>query len=298
MHRLTTAADELWRIVAKEGLDPRGELVAFSSSSDVADADKKGGITFVELERHPSELLLGFTAWEAWWAVGLLTTGWAAPMETDPTNPYAAQERPSAHPDAVRMRMLVMVDRDGTTASKVECSDGRVIDEPGEGYLLDLLRRTVGVPTPPPTSSTSELITAMWLMSIEGAAADERGAHGRRLSWNRVARLHPALDLLAKSGERRMSQPVHLVPAARAMHNVMTWERVREQCIEHAWLAPLIEPDEARWMDEGVLSRYLLTEIPPLATLVDGARRLLRADVAARLDAALDELAANPSAAA
>jgi hypothetical protein len=196
------------------------------------------------------------------------------------------------------MRMLVMVDRDGTTVSKVECSDGRTIDEPGEGYLLDLLRRTVGVPTPPPTNPTSDLITAMWLMSIEGAAADERCAHGRRLSWNRVARLHPALDLLAKSGERRMSQSVHLVQAARAMHNVMTWERIREQCIEHSWLAPLLEPDEARWMDEGILSRYLLTEIPPLAELVDGARRVLRADVAARLDATLDELAAHPSAAA
>lgn len=295
MHRLVNAADELWGVVAKEGFDPRGELVAFSA---VADPDKKGAITFVELEKHPSELLLGFTAWEEWWAVGLLTTGWAAPMETEPTNPYAAHERPSAHPDAVRMRMLVMVDRDGTTVSKVECTDGRTIDEPGEGYLLDLLRRTVGVPTPPATNSTSELLTAMWLMSIQGAAADERGDHGRRLSWNRVARLHPALDLLAKSGERRMSQPAQLVPAARAMHNVMTWTRVREQCIEHSWLAPLIRPDVARWMDEGLLSRYLLTEIPPLADLTREARRLLRADVAARLDAALDELLAKPSAAA
>ncbi len=294
MHRLNSAVNELWGIVAKEGLDPRGELVAFS---DVADPDKKGAISFVELEGHPSELLLGFTAWEEWWAVGLLTTGWAAPMETDPTNPYAAHGRPSAHPDAVRMRMLVMVDRDGTTVSKVECSDGRTIDEPGEGYMLDLLRRTVGVPTPPPTNPTSDLITAMWLMSIEGAAADERGAHGRRLSWNRVARLHPALDLLAKSGERRMSQPVNLVQAARAMQNVMTWQRVREQCIEHSWLAPLLEPDEARWMDEGILSRYLLTEIPPLAELAGETRRLLHADVAARLDAALAELAADASAA-
>lgn len=294
MHRLITAADELWSVVAKEGYDDRSELVAFS---DTENPDTKGAISFVELDGHPSETLIGFTAPAEWWAVGLLTTGWAAPGPDVRDNAYSTSgPRPSEHPDAVRVRVLALVDRDGTTVSKAVFEDGRSIDEEGGGgFLLDLLRRSVGVPTPPPTTPTSELITALWLMSIEGAAADERCDRARRLSWNQVARLHPALEMLKAVGER--VQPSQLLVAARVLNRAMTWDVVRDRCREHGWLAPLVEPDEAGWMDEGILSRYLLSAIPPIAQLTRSARHVLRADVATQLDAALAELADGESAA-
>src|SRR5207302_2101337 len=53
------------------------------------------------LDGHPADELAGFRAPESWVAIGVITGGWAAPM---------GAVRPSAHPDAMRVTQLVIVD--------------------------------------------------------------------------------------------------------------------------------------------------------------------------------------------
>src|SRR5262245_26264574 len=73
------------------------------------------------LDGHPADELEGFRAPESWVAIGVITGGWAAPM---------TGVRPSAHPDALRVTQLVIVDRDGTVFSRLRYPDGSILCEP------------------------------------------------------------------------------------------------------------------------------------------------------------------------
>ncbi|MGH9184915.1 MAG: hypothetical protein ACRD0U_03695 [Acidimicrobiales bacterium] len=54
--------------------------------------------------------------------------------------------RPSSQPDAVRVRSLVLMDRQGTIAGRTAFTDGRSIGEPPtEGLAVDGLRRALGL---------------------------------------------------------------------------------------------------------------------------------------------------------
>ena len=90
------------------------------------------------LDGHPADELAGFRAPESWVAIGIITGGWAAPMDGI---------RPSAHPDAVRITQLVIVDRDGTVLSRVRRPDGSTWREPpSSGAVLDALLTSLGLP--------------------------------------------------------------------------------------------------------------------------------------------------------
>jgi len=85
---------------------------------------------------HPAELLDGFDAPDEWWALGLVTRGWASPM--GPT-------RPSQHPGRRRVTTTVLLDRAGRLVGRTVGDDGTVwIDgPPSEGELIRLLRQAM-----------------------------------------------------------------------------------------------------------------------------------------------------------
>lgn len=238
-----------------------------------------------------TEALLGFTAPPTWWALGTLTGGWAGPAEIyddDDAMRGRMQTRPSSHPDAVRVRSLVVASRDGAIAGRVACADGRRIDEaPEHGFAIDALRRALGLPTAPPGFPVGELLTALWLAEVEAAAADARG-DGRSLSWTAVARRHPAMQLLQAAGER--PRPSQLVEMASALGRVLSWAEVRRQVTERGWLTNVVSRDLAAWMDEGMLARSLVTALPPVDGLLEGACRRLRPPQARQLRIVYHEL--------
>ena len=82
---------------------------------------------------HPAKLLDGFEAPAEWFALGLVTRGWAAPVDAG---------RLSRHPARWRVTTTVLVDRAGTVAGRSVGDDGTVIvpGPPSGGRLLDLLR--------------------------------------------------------------------------------------------------------------------------------------------------------------
>jgi hypothetical protein len=77
--------------------------------------------------------------------LGILTTGWAAPLNPDGT-PHGA---PSEHPERVRCMVISVVDQNLDSASilALENMNGELITDPGEGEgpLADALKRAMAV---------------------------------------------------------------------------------------------------------------------------------------------------------
>ena len=90
------------------------------------------------LKDHPVAALSRFRAPTSWLGIGLVSGGWVAPMEGI---------RPSAHPDAVRVTQVVLLDREGRVESRIRYPDGSIIREaPAYGVALDALRVALGLP--------------------------------------------------------------------------------------------------------------------------------------------------------
>src|SRR4051794_10621884 len=104
------------------------------------------------------DALLGFTAPPDWWVLGSVSGGWAAPADDE-------AERPSAHPEAVRARTIVLVARSGVVVARTTTADGRRIDDVPIGPGVDALHRALGLTTPPPEHTVGELLTGLWLES-------------------------------------------------------------------------------------------------------------------------------------
>jgi hypothetical protein len=285
----TNIPDERARLDAiVDVLDAAGDNDGFGFKSmlvhviDLHDDEGTFNLAFHDLcGWKATDALLGFTAPPEWWVLGSVSGGWAAPADD-------AIDRPSAHPEAVRARTIVLVARSGAVATRTTTADGQRIEEVPTGPGIDVLHRALGLSTPPPEHTVSELLTGLWLESIVRTGHDA-GREGRRLTWPQVARLHPALWLLAHGGHR--ARPDELVACATALTNVLDWTEVRRQCSEHAWLAGLVEPEDAAWMDEGMLARWLvLAHLAPVSVAVRRAHKVLRHDVATHLDAALRAL--------
>jgi hypothetical protein len=293
----TNDPDERARLDAiLDVLDRAGDNDGFGFTSmlvhvtDLHDLEGSFNLAFHDLGGwKATDALLGFSAPDDWAVLGSVSGGWAAPADD-------AADRPSAHPEAVRARTIALVARSGMVATRTTTADGRRIDERPVGPGMDVLHRALGLATPAPEQTVDELLTGLWLEAIARTGHDAQ-REGRRLTWPQVARLHPALWLLAQGGHR--AKPDDLVRCANALTNVLDWTEVRRQCAERAWLAGLVEPADAAWMDEGMLARWLvLAHLAPVGVAVRRAHNVLRREVAARLDDALHELGVELDAAA
>ncbi|MEY2474918.1 MAG: hypothetical protein QOG87_233 [Actinomycetota bacterium] len=141
------------------------------------------------LDGHPAQVLRCFTAPPEWFAIGVLTGGWA--------------HAPDA--ESVRVRVTSLMCRDGTELSAVRRSGEGLafMEERGIGNVPDTLRRVLGLPTDPPDVTIAEWLAKCWLMVIAKQA--KRGKRSPKLSWSEAAALHPALDageMAAMSWER------------------------------------------------------------------------------------------------
>lgn len=142
---------------------------------------------------HPVEELWGFVAPPTWLAVGVVSFGWAAPVD---------HVRPSLHPERSRVRVTILATREGRLLSTATFDDGRAIDEPGDGQIGDVLRRCIGAETPPPPP-IEELANVLWLREVVAVSATKRvtlpmaermylAPEGRTATWTGVRQLAAA----------------------------------------------------------------------------------------------------------
>lgn len=276
-------------VTADDSFEQRTMLVHLRKRDGVEDNFDLG---FKDIDgRHVAQEIVGFTAPSEWWALGGITGGWAAPMDDGAEHESArgrTTNRPSAHPDAVRIVSVFLLDRTGHMAARVRFADGRSIDEPPSvGFTVDAFHRAMGLPTAPPAVPVAELYLSMWL-SFVASAGDQAQRDGRKgIGWAQAVKLHPGLPDARRSAKRLQTAGGFV--AALAEPAAVSWSDLRRWAGRGS-LGPLVSPSLARWMDEGMLCRWLLGEMAPLADLVDRACARVVPDAAAKLREAVDLL--------
>src|SRR5436305_1565364 len=95
---------------------------------NVVGIDAEGcDVGFKDIDGHPLNHLLGFTAPTEWLALGVCAEGWAASMDA------ARQCRPSQAKGRMRIRTTCVVTRDGAVASGMRVAGEEFELMPGEG---------------------------------------------------------------------------------------------------------------------------------------------------------------------
>lgn len=224
--------------------------------------------------RHPTELLLGCTAPPEWHAVGLATSGWA----------YHVADRNDPGRRRHRVHVVTFVSRTGEHAHRMASDDpdlrGKLAGSGApEGEQVDLLRRSLGLPTAPPPVDASAYWTVQWLtdlLSSEPTATIEE-----------VLDRHPAMRLL-HHGVRGDDHDVEDVIAA--FHRVLTWSRLRALAGDGRFDVPELAPSEAAWLDDGAFSRFVLNRCPSLLVLRTRVGRHLAPEVTAAVEELLERL--------
>lgn len=177
------------------------------------------------------------------------------------------------------VRMACVVSRRGRVGWHMVLPDGSSFDHiPEEGRVLDLLKRTLGLPTAPPPPTLGRLQCAAWL-----AAVIDHAALGQPMSWSAVLDLHPALagrDAGPDTATKEYALGLHL--------RELTWEDVRAavaggSATAGSAVAGLPHPELAAWMDAGMFARWVLAGTPDLDALLARARPYLRPPAARRL---------------
>jgi hypothetical protein len=156
--------------------------------------------------------------------------------------------------------LTVLAMRDGTTANAMVGDDGGEPfgDPSGDGRVLDACRRVLGLPTAPPSHAVAGWTVVHWLDSTVAAvlAADL----GQPVDWRQVRSLDRARQFVD-----------------------LPWSVVRGDVSARRVVSPGIDVDAARWMDDGMFSREVMTAYPPLPELLDDLRALLPHTVYQRL---------------
>lgn len=199
---------------------------------------------------HPVDQLLGFRAPDAWDAFGVTVTGRTVPYPAD-----GGDGGPL--PDHRPLLVTFLAGRDGGAAALLVPDDHEpmLIDEPrgsdAQGAIADLCWRVLGRPTAPPQVTVAQFWAAWWLDRIVSlAAADPSWSP----SWETLQLLHPAAD--ASTGDD-------------------AWARLRTDPDRAHLLPPGLPGDVLDWMDDGILSRWALAQLPDPAPLLDAVAELL-----------------------
>lgn len=185
-----------------------------------------------------------------------------------------------------RVRVVCLVTRTGAMAGYMRAGSTVLIDTPPTaGRIPDCLRRCFRLPTEPPPEPTDGFLARLWLSNVRGAG--QRAIHP--LDWPEVVGLHPAMQALAVGG---LAYPDcgPLVPALRTAASIWTWTYLVGQAALPGWLASFLPPGARGWMDEGILSRWLLSSVSGVDELLTLVTPLVAPGVDKRLRRTLREL--------
>jgi hypothetical protein len=176
--------------------------------------------------------------------------------------------------------MIALVARDGSEAAAMRRygnDELEFLPGLGEGPMADTLRRVLGLPTAPAAVDIAELMAKLWLERI--VAAGKRSRHASKLSWERAAVLHPAMELAAYP-----VTPNNLRSLAADIAARMDWERLRRQMADGRDATA----ETAAWMDAGMFARWMVDGHPAVDDLVRRATHRLTPAASTRVRETLE----------
>lgn len=287
---MPVAADAYVHLVADQLLTGLGEDLepVLVHVSDRGADDLQVGIKPLD-GRHPSDLLVGFTAPPEWHALGVATRGFAYPIA----------ERGSPQRQRTRVDVVALVSRTGELAHRVHVHDGGTLatsldsalrDGPDDatGEQVDLLRLALGLGTDEPPCGSDVYWAIEWLSALLGSDATELR------TWARVVERHPATTVLLHGGGTEAGNGGagvdDFVEVAAAFSRVCTWTRIRSLVAEDRFEVPDLVPTDASWFDDGGFARFVLSRCPPLAMLRAHVGDHLDPELADRVQRTLDDL--------
>jgi hypothetical protein len=218
--------------------------------SDLDAADGRVCIELTSLEADdPVEHLLGVQARPYVEVIGIAAGGRSHRLDLDVEA-------------AVAGRVVHLVDRSGTSITRMVPDQGRplVVGPSGEvqqGRMADVCRRALGLATAPPPGDCVSLVIDLWLGRVI-AAATERP----HLTWDEVVGMHPVAHTPCT--------PALLAERTVDIGRRIGWSTVRQGYIDGDIDGyGGIDASIAEWMDDGMLSRWLLGTAPPWTSLLE-----------------------------
>jgi hypothetical protein len=175
--------------------------------------------------------LIGFTAPTSWAGVATVNECRVLAEGAPPTDGLIA---------AVTLRS-------GITATSILTCEGVMrysSDEPVAGHVADAHRRALGLPSAPEASDPGELLRRLWL--------DD-------LVWL-VTELGPEVPLVDWAAVRALD------PARRWGGSIPSWEALHAELVATGQGWGAFSADQVAWMDAPMWARYVLDELPPVAT--------------------------------
>jgi hypothetical protein len=231
------------------------------------------------------DTLIGFVAPNDCQAIGVVGSGWARNLAV-----AAADATPLLAPgERRRCRVVFLMTRSGDLAGYLRAGSDLLIDQPPTvGRVPDLICRALGLPTPPPEESTGGFLAYIWLVNVLGVA----GRSPTPLTWTAVIHLHPAMQVAAGAG---IISSDDIVASLRVASDAWSWSFLTQEASESGWMRDPLPPGAAGWMDEGILSRWLLNSLGEIEPLVDRVTRLVAPTAAETLRATLRHLGVIPA---
>ena len=225
---------------------------------------------------HPADPWVGTRVKPDIEAIGLATSGRVVRLDDLPDQDLAEASS-----------VVVLTDRLGHFGAEVRLpgAEAITIDDAPDGWVADVLRRVLDLPTTPPLQSVGACVEAVWLDAI---ATRVLSRPGRVRCWESLARLHP----LAGDGPALPGMLLALETAA--LEAGSSWSRLRELwCrgghVHQAGCLPLgLHPVPlGQWFDDGSFARWVQRHLVPADALIDPVCDALPCEIASELIDAL-----------
>ncbi len=218
-----------------EGVDDRNPPAPVPGSSGTDPADLVAS-------------LVGFDAPASWEAMAVVVQGRSWLLDGGEADP-----RP--------IRLTHVVDREGGSASVMRhAGEEPTLGGPeGQGRLVDVCRRALGLPTAPPPEVSTGLWALLWL---DGLLA--RAARGERLGGLvAAARAHPAIEMVAEHEPDLVDEAAdRLVRLGELFGQARDWPHLRQAAAAGQWKVEDLDPEGAAWMDDGMFARWVTADFP------------------------------------
>jgi len=220
---------------------------------------------------EPGLALIGFSAPQHWDAFAITAMGTITGTRADEAG-GTDQTDEADEADGATVEIVHLVTRDGRERSDVRGAGppARVVSL----WVTDVCRRVLGLPTPPPATTTADLLASWWLDAIIGLII---GADLGEPSpdWSRCR------ALLGELGHRP------LAPLGARIAREYPWPIVRRWATRRPLCG--VPCPTAAWFDDGSFARYVVGGYGPIDELRADVEELLAPSTAKQLAAVLDQ---------